>query len=474
MAGSKNKAPVLTPQADDFPRWYQDVIAKAELADNGPVRGTMVIRPYGYSIWERMQAELDRRIKAAGAENAYFPLFIPMSYLEKEAEHVEGFSPELAVVTHGGGKELEEPAVVRPTSEMIINSYFAKWVQSYRDLPLLINQWANVVRWELRPRLFLRTTEFLWQEGHTAHATREDAREYALRILHDVYLDFMINVLAIPIVAGAKTRRERFAGAINTLTCEGMMGDGKALQMGTSHELGQNFAQAFGTSYLSDEGAQELVWQTSWGVSTRMVGGLIMAHGDDRGLVLPPRLAPVEVVVILVRDEDGAGEQARLMAEELKDDGLRVHYDDRVETSFGRRATEWELKGVPIRLEVGPRDLAQELVTIARRDTGEKQQLPLYDMRPRIEELLDTMQHDLLERALDRREAAIVDTASLDEAAEAARTGWARVPWDLVGDEGEARLNEQGLSVRCLQKADGSLPGTDDEADLVAFVARAY
>ncbi len=307
MTGSKGKAPVLTPQGDDFPRWYQDVIAKAELADNGPVRGTMVIRPYGYSIWERMQAEIDRRIKAAGAENAYFPLFIPNSFLEKEAEHVEGFSPELAVVTHGGGKELEEPAVVRPTSEMIINHFFAKWVQSYRDLPLLVNQWANVVRWELRPRLFLRTTEFLWQEGHTAHATR--AGRPGIRLAHPARRVPRLHGERARHAhrGGVKTKRERFAGAINTITCEAMMGDGKALQMGTSHELGQNFAKAFDTTYLSEAGQQELVWQTSWGVSTRMVGGLIMAHGDDRGLRVPPRLAPIEVVVILVRDDRRSG-----------------------------------------------------------------------------------------------------------------------------------------------------------------------
>jgi prolyl-tRNA synthetase len=278
----------------------------------------------------------------------------------------------------------------------------------------------------------------------------------------------------MPIVAGAKTSRERFAGAINTLTCEGMMRDGKALQMGTSHELGQNFARAFGTAFLNDQGREELVWQTSWGVSTRMVGGLIMTHGDDRGLVVPPRLAPIEVVIILVRDEDGAGEQARLISEELKDDGLRVHYDDRVETTFGRRTTDWELKGVPIRLEVGPRDLAREVVTVARRDTGEKIELPLYDMRPRIEDLLETMQHDLLDRALDERDARIADVATLDEAIEAARTGWAKLPWEVIGDEGEEQLNAEGLSVRCLQRADGSLPGPDDDGDLVAYVARAY
>ena len=312
------KAPILTPQAEDFPRWYQDVVAKAELADNGPIRGTMVIRPYGYAIWERMQAEVDLRIKAADAVNCYFPLFIPESYLRREAEHVEGFAPEVAVVTHAGGKELEEPAVVRPTSETIVNTYFAKWVQSYRDLPMCLNQWANVVRWELRPRLFLRTTEFLWQEGHTCHATQDDARAYAERILYDVYADFMVNVLAMPVLTGRKTANERFPGAINTLACEAMMRDGKALQMGTSHELGQNFAKVFGTQFSSETGSQEYVWQTSWGVSTRMMGGLIMAHGDDSGLRLPPRLAPTQVVVVLVRGEDGAGEVAERLTSELR------------------------------------------------------------------------------------------------------------------------------------------------------------
>src|SRR6201993_2466548 len=332
---------VLTPQGEDFPRWYQDVVAKAELADNGPVRGTMVIRPYGYAIWERIQAEFDWRIKQAGAQNAYFPLFIPESSLHKEAEHVEGFAPELAVVTHGGGKELEEPLVVRPTSETVINSFFSKWVQSHRDLPLLINQWANVVRWELRPRLFLRTSEFLWQEGHTAHATKEEARQYALRILRDVYRETMVEVLGIPVLAGHKTARERFAGAIQTWTLEAMMGDGKALQMGTSHELGQNFARAFGIQFSSDTGVQEYVWQTSWGASTRLVGALIMAHGDDAGLRLPPRLAPIEVVVLLVRDDEGAGRAARSLADELRDAGHRVRLDDRVETGLGRRSVDW-------------------------------------------------------------------------------------------------------------------------------------
>ena len=322
------KPPVLTPRADDFPRWYQDVLNKAELADNGPVRGTMVIRPWGYAIWEQMQAEVDRRIKNAGAQNAYFPLFIPESYLQREAEHVEGFSPELAVVTHAGGKQLEEPVVVRPTSETVIGESMGKWIQSWRDLPLLLNQWANVVRWELRPRVFLRTSEFLWQEGHTAHATEVDAATYARRILHEVYEDFMVNVLALPVVVGCKTPAERFAGATNTMTCEAMMGDGKALQMGTSHELGQNFAKAFDITYLDDTGTLQMAWTTSWGVSTRMVGGLIMGHGDDAGLRLPPRLAPVQVVVMAVRDDAEVVGACRQLAEDLRAAGVRDELDD--------------------------------------------------------------------------------------------------------------------------------------------------
>ncbi|HYN97916.1 MAG TPA: aminoacyl--tRNA ligase-related protein, partial [Pilimelia sp.] len=315
-------ARVLTPRAEDFPRWYQDLIAKAQLADNGPVRGTMVIRPAGYSIWERMQVEMDARIKAAGAENAYFPLFIPESYLRREAEHVEGFSPELAVVTHGGGKQLAEPIVVRPTSETVIGEFMAKWVGSYRDLPLLLNQWANVVRWELRPRIFLRTSEFLWQEGHTAHADSADARAYARRILHEVYEDFMVNVLAIPVVVGRKTARERFAGATSTYTLEGMMGDGKALQLGTSHELGQNFARAFDVTYSSAAGGVEHAWTTSWGTSTRMLGGLIMCHGDDNGLRVPPRLAPVQAYVMSVTAGAGVGEAAATLRDALRDAGV--------------------------------------------------------------------------------------------------------------------------------------------------------
>ena len=474
------KPPVLTPQADDFPRWYQDVIAKAELADNGPVRGTMVVRPYAYAIWERMQTEVDRRIKDAGAENAYFPLFIPQSYLTREAEHVEGFSPELAVVTHAGGKELEEPVVVRPTSETVIGEYMAKWIQSYRDLPLLLNQWANVVRWELRPRVFLRTSEFLWQEGHCAHATQADGAAYAARILHDVYADFMVRELAIPLYVGRKTRRERFAGAINTMTCEAMMGDGKALQMGTSHELGQNFAKAFDMTFLDAEGEQQLAWTTSWGVSTRMMGGLIMSHGDDAGLRLPPRIAAVQVVVMVVRDDTGeVTDAARRVHDALRDAGLRVKLDARVETGFGRRATDWELKGVPVRIELGPRDVEGGVATVVRRDRRDaedrgKQTLPLDGLATVLPGLLDEIQAGLLAAATARRDERTTEVSTIAEALEAATTGFVRLPYSVLGEEGEDELAQAALTVRCLQRPDGSLPASDDEAELVAYVARSY
>ncbi|MGW3629173.1 proline--tRNA ligase [Streptomyces sp. NPDC005122] len=469
------KAPVLTLQADDFPRWYQDLINKAELADNGPVRGTMIIRPYGYGLWERMQQEMDARIKAAGAQNAYFPLFIPQSYLTKEAEHVEGFAPELAVVTHGGGKELEEPVVVRPTSETIINASFSKWVQSYRDLPLLINQWANVVRWEMRPRVFLRTTEFLWQEGHTAHATYEDARDYAAYIHKEVYEDFMVNVLGIDVLLGRKTPRERFAGAVNTLTLEGMMRDGKALQMGTSHELGQNFAKAFNTQYLSKDGRQELVWQTSWGSSTRMVGGLIMSHGDDSGLRVPPRLAPVQAVVLAIKDDEAVLAKVREIGDRLSAAGVRVQVDDRTDTPFGRRAVDWELKGVPVRIEVGPRDLENGTAMLARRIPGGKEPVALDALAGLLPALLEEDQALLLEQSRERRASRTSDVATIEQAVEAATAGgWARIPWADLGEEGEARLAEHSVTVRCLVAEDGSVPGSDDAPGNVAVVARAY
>ncbi|MHB1446504.1 MAG: proline--tRNA ligase [Acidimicrobiales bacterium] len=466
---------ILTPQSEDFPAWYQDVVARAEMADNGPVRGTMVIRPWGYAIWERMQAELDRRIKDTGAVNAYFPLFIPESYLHKEAEHVEGFSPELAVVTHGGGKELEEPVVVRPTSETIINAYFSKWVQSYRELPLLINQWANVVRWELRPRLFLRTTEFLWQEGHTAHVSQDDAGAYALRILQSVYADFMRSVMAVPVLVGRKTPKERFAGATTTWTCEGMMRDGKALQMATSHELGQNFAKAFDITFADAEGKQSYAWQTSWGASTRMIGALIMAHGDDHGLRLPPDLAPVQVVVLVVRDEPDVVAEANRLAAELRAASVRVQIDDRVATSFGRRAVDWEVKGVPVRLELGPRDVAAGTATLVTRHDGAKVPIPLSEAVARARAALEGVGARLAGEAEAMRLSRTTEVASVEEGREAAEGGFAVMGLDVLGADGEAALNSSGVTVRCVQRRDGGLPGRDDpDTELVAVVAKAY
>jgi prolyl-tRNA synthetase len=465
---------VLTPQAQDFPRWYQDVLNKAELADNGPVRGTMAIRPYGYSIWERMQAEVDLRIKAAGAENLYLPLFIPQSYLQKEAEHVEGFAPELAVVTIAGGKELDEPVVVRPTSETVFGEFMAKWVQSYRDLPLLLNQWANVVRWELRPRVFLRTTEFLWQEGHTAHATQADAAAYARQIHLNVYKDFFEKVLALPVAIGFKTARERFAGAINTLACEAMMRDGKALQMATSHELGQNFARAFDVTYTSDSGTVEHCWTTSWGSSTRMVGGLIMAHGDDSGLQVPPALAPIQAVVTMVRDEGDVRSTAQQLVGQLIERGVRTRLDDRVDVGFGRRATDWELKGIPVRVEIGPRDLANGNLTVVRRDTGDKAPVAVSGALDAVVSSLDQVQRAMYSAAAERLSAATAEVDTVADALAAAANGFARMRWDALGDTGEDELAKSAVTVRCVQRADGTLPESFDEPDLYAVIARSY
>ncbi|MCO8271921.1 proline--tRNA ligase [Actinoplanes sp. TRM 88003] len=467
-------ARVLTPRAEDFPRWYQDLIAKAQLADNGPVRGTMVIRPVGWAIWERMQADMDVRIKEEGVQNAYFPLFIPESYLRREADHVEGFSPELAVVTHAGGKQLAEPLVVRPTSETVIGEFMAKWVDSYRDLPLLLNQWANVVRWELRPRTFLRTTEFLWQEGHDAHATEELARQHARNIHRNVYQAFMEELLAIPVIPGRKTKGERFAGATNTMTVEAMMGDTKALQMGTSHELGQNFAKAFDITYSSKDGKVEHAWTTSWGTSTRMVGGLIMVHGDDNGLRLPPRLAPIQVQVMVVKAGEGVVEAAAKLRDELKASGVRVKLDDRADIPFGRRAVDAELQGVPIRIEVGPRDLANGSVTIARRIDGSKTPTPLGDVLGAVTSALKADQQRLYDEAVAFREANTVEVKTLGEAIEAAQTGWARVPWSAVGEAGEKEANGKAVTVRCLVRPDGTMPDSDEEPNLVAILARSY
>ncbi|MDH4045691.1 MAG: proline--tRNA ligase [Gemmatimonadota bacterium] len=396
----------ITPRATDFSAWYNDVIMRAELADYSPVRGCMVIRPRGYGIWELMQRALDDMFKATGHQNAYFPLFIPESFLRREAEHVEGFAPETAVVTRAGGKELEEPLVVRPTSETIIYSMLGKWVQSYRDLPVLLNQWANVVRWELRTRLFLRTTEFLWQEGHTAHATSAEAEEETLKILA-VYRDFMENWMALPVLTGVKTDAERFAGAVRTYACEGLMQDNKALQAGTSHFLGQNFARAFDVQFQTMDGTMDYVWSTSWGVSTRLVGALIMAHGDDVGLVCPPRLAPLQVIIVPIwrSDEERAAtfEVAERLKAELTASGVRVDVDRRDGMKPGAKYYEWEGRGVPLRLEIGPRDVAQGQAMSARR-IGGKQPVSLADATTVIPDLLDGIQTELLARARARRD----------------------------------------------------------------------
>jgi prolyl-tRNA synthetase len=465
---------VLVSQEQDFPGWYQDVVAKAQVAENGPVRGTMVIRPWGYAIWERLQAAIDEQIKATGARNAYFPLLIPESFLRREADHVEGFSPELAVVTHGGGKQLEEPAVVRPTSETIVNSSFARWIASYRDLPLKINQWANVVRWELRPRLLLRSSEFLWQEGHTAHATREEAHEYALRILDEVYAAAMVEELAIPVFRGRKTEREKFAGAEVSWSCEGMMRDGKALQMGTSHELGQNFARAFEIRFSDRDGQHRHVWQTSWGVSTRLLGAMIMVHGDDHGLRVPPRLAPTQVVVLVARAGEGVIEAAANLVDELRRAGVRADLDDNVDVSLGRRIVDHELRGVPIRLELGPRDLAAHQVVIARRVRAAKETVALRAAPREIPAMLAADQRELLASATAFRDELTLPAGSIDEAIELADRGFARLAWAACGADGEERLNRAGVSVRCLVRDDGS-PVDDPNADGVdALVARAY
>jgi len=404
----------LTTRAADFSAWYNEVVLRAELADYSPVRGCMVIRPSGYGIWERMQRALDDMFKATGHKNAYFPLFIPESFLHKEAEHVEGFAPEAAVVTHGGGKKLEEPLVVRPTSETIIYHMFAKWVQSYRDLPILMNQWANVVRWEMRTRLFLRTLEFLWQEGHTAHATHDEAEEEARRML-GVYRDFMEGWMAMPVVTGQKTDAERFAGALRTYSCEGMMQDNKALQAGTSHNLGQNFAKAFELTFQSESGTQEFAWNTSWGVSTRMIGGLVMTHGDDNGLRIPPLLAPTELVIVPIYRSDE--ERAKVLEatdriernlgewKRREPNALRVHVDRREGLKPGAKYYDWELRGVPLRMELGPRDLDKQQAVLVRRDTKEKKSVSLDVLGEEVEELLERIQSDMLTAARDRREA---------------------------------------------------------------------
>ncbi|MDA0158953.1 proline--tRNA ligase [Solirubrobacter ginsenosidimutans] len=467
-------ARVLTPQAEDFPRWYQDVLAKAQLAENGPVRGTMVIRPWAFGIWELVQRGLDDRIKASGARNAYFPLLIPESYLRREADHIEGFSPELAVVTVGGGKELAEPAVVRPTSETIINASLARWISSYRDLPFKINQWANVVRWELRPRLLLRTSEFLWQEGHTAHASCEEAHSFALEILEDTYAATMERDLAIPVWRGRKTDREKFAGAVVSWSCEGLMRDGKALQMGTSHELGQNFANAFDIAYTDERGTRQRPWQTSWGASTRLLGAVIMVHGDDQGLRLPPRVAPVQVVVLVAREGEGVFEQASRLVADLTRAGVRAELDPHTDVSVGRRIVEWELRGVPVRVELGPRDIASGQVPVALRAEAVKTTHALDGLAQAMPAILETQQDELLRQARAFRDRLTSRVTTIGEAIEQARVGAARVPWATLGLDGERRLLEAGISVRCLVREDGALVDDPEAGGVDAIVARAY
>ncbi|GAB3987369.1 proline--tRNA ligase [Actinoallomurus acanthiterrae] len=420
----------VTPQSEDFSAWYNEVVVQAELVDRGPVRGTMVIRPYGYRMWELLQADLDGRIKEAGHGNACFPMFIPESYFKREAEHVEGFSPELAVVTVAGGKELEEPLVVRPTSETVIGEYMAKWIDSHRDLPLLLNQWANVVRWELRPRMFLRTTEFLWQEGHTAHADEDDAMRETMWAL-DAYAGVARELAAMPVIEGEKTPSERFAGAVRTYSIEGMMRDGRALQAGTSHYLGTNFAKVFDIQYQDDQGELVYAHTTSWGMSTRMIGGVIMTHGDDKGLVLPPRIATYQVVIVPIgRDEvaERTVAAARELADRLKKAGVRVHVDERTQLRPGFKYNDWEMRGVPIRLEIGARDLDAGVVTLARRlgDQG-KEQIPLDQVPEVLPGILEDFQAYLYTRAEQYRDEHTADIDDWDSFRAQVAEGWARV-----------------------------------------------
>jgi prolyl-tRNA synthetase len=414
----------VTPQHEDFSAWYNEVVFKAELVDRGPVRGTMVIRPYGYHMWELLQADIDRRIKETGHVNAYFPLLIPESYLRREAEHVEGFAPELAVVTHAGGKELEEPLVVRPTSETIIGEMMAKWISSHRDLPMLLNQWANVVRWELRPRMFLRTTEFLWQEGHTAHADEADAMRETLLAL-DLYEQVARQVAAMPVIAGEKTPGERFPGARRTYTVEAMMRDGRALQSGTSHYMGTNFAKAFGVQYAAESGELELCHTTSWGMSARMIGGVIMTHGDDKGLILPPLLAPHQVVIVPIGRGEQAAPAARELAARLRQAGIRAHVDDRPQLSPGFKFNDWEMRGVPIRLELGPRDLAAGTALMVTRLGGAKTPVSLDSAPDLLSSELTAFQDLLLRRATEFRDQRTITVDTWDDFAAAVATGWA-------------------------------------------------
>ncbi|MFQ3607626.1 MAG: proline--tRNA ligase [Chloroherpetonaceae bacterium] len=443
----------LTPRSSDYSQWYLDVVLQSKLADYSDVRGCMVIRPNGYAIWEKMQAALDAMFKETGHVNAYFPLFIPESFMQKEADHIEGFAPECAVVTHGGGEELAEKLYVRPTSETIIWSTYKKWIQSYRDLPLLINQWANVVRWELRTRLFLRTAEFLWQEGHTAHATEQEAKEEVLRMI-EVYRRFAEEFMALPVIVGRKTESEKFAGAKETYCIEAMMQDGKALQSGTSHHLGQNFAKAFDCKFQTKDGQLEYVWATSWGVSTRLIGALIMAHSDDKGLVLPPKLATRQVVIVPIIKGDTKTlvlEKANELTKLLKANGVGVFLDDSDQQTPGWKFAEYELQGIPLRLEIGAKDIEKNQCVVARRDSGEKITLPLDSALPeQIKTLLNDIQHQLFQRALAYRTEKTKEVKTYDEFKAQIETGFAIAHWDGTA-ETEAKIKEETkATIRCI------------------------
>jgi prolyl-tRNA synthetase len=459
----------LTSREENYSQWYNDLVLKADLAEPSAVRGCMVIKPYGYAIWEKIQGELDRMFKETGHVNAYFPLFIPKSFFSKEAEHVEGFAKECAVVTHyrlknddkGKGlvvdetAKLEEELIVRPTSETIIWNTYKSWIQSYRDLPILINQWANVVRWEMRTRLFLRTTEFLWQEGHTAHATKEEALEETIKMLN-VYATFAENFLALPVIKGVKTETERFAGAIDTYTIETLMQDGKALQGGTSHFLGQNFARAFDVKYLSKEGKLDFVWATSWGVTTRLIGALIMAHSDDNGLILPPKMAPIQVVIVPIHKTDeqlaAITEKANAIKQSLQELGISVKYDGRDTHKPGWKFAEYELKGVPVRMAIGPRDLENNTVELARRDTMEKSVVSVNHIDQHIKALLDEIQSNIYQKALKFRDTNTFSVNSWDEFREVIdkKGGFASAHWDGTA-ETEARIKEETkATIRCI------------------------
>jgi prolyl-tRNA synthetase len=478
----------VTPQSEDFSRWYTDVVQKTDLADYSPVRGCMIIKPYGYELWEAVKGGLDRRFKETGHQNAYFPLFIPESFLKKEAEHVEGFSPELAVVTIGGGKELEEPLVVRPTSETIIGWAFQKWIQSHRDLPLLINQWANVVRWELRTRLFLRTMEFLWQEGHTAHATHEDGNAETMRML-GVYTDFAVNDAAIPVIPGRKSNQERFAGALFSYSIEAMMRDGKALQAGTSHDLGQNFAKAFDIQFTDDNNELQHCWTTSWGVSTRMVGAVVMTHGDDKGLRLPPKMAPIQVVVVpIFRNDDERGpvmEAADRIVAQLREAGMRVHADLRTGMSPGFKFNDWEMRGVPLRIEIGPKDVANHSVVFSRRDLPGKEGKSFVaqdGLAATVRAMLDTIQASLLQQATEFRDSHLHEvTSSYDDFIGVIQNDEWALAWFCGGAECEARVKDDAQATSRNFPLDQPHPGASgkciicgSDAHEMAYFAKAY